>query len=567
MAGKININPDVVKGNIGLIIVVLATLGLLGYGWLQLGTTQTTRADSSQKLESQTKKYNDKKNYSLPESLGLTNSLSITTDKSHGNLDRVKKAETNFVSHLNRVRAKFAPLVIPDGLELDEKTGAIKKVTLMQRGTKYSATAPSVFVKSVKGKGAKLKASTRSLGGENASDYYVERIDVIDGGTGYTKGDIAIIISDDSSGGGFDPAQGVDPAAGSDPSLNSPTGQMMSNQMGMIGMPGMGMAGSGGVSEDDSEARYGLDNDTFRDFMQSTVFGLQSRCKAQRIRLPQIDDESKDFRFSFSKVWNKYEFKPLERELMSFQLAEIEVLCDALFKANIHEIYNLKRLKVVRETDGMGADMEDALEYLQENEFSLNDVMKFATGSNADGSSRDGLVAGARVMPYEVTFRGFSAELSKVLEELYKSQVFFVVKNIAVIAATDVVDVFEEEQSEMTLGAFGGGGRSGREMYGMGGRGGMMDPRYQAMLGGQGFGGVAGENKRRRPASLLLDESPLKITLRINSLKVVAKEKDESDAISALARIIEDAKEEEESGGDNDEFATESDDDVEEDEE
>ena len=339
----------------------------------------------------------------------------------------------------------------------------------------------------------------------------------------------------------------------------------MPNQMGMMGMPGMGMMGSGGVSEDDSEARYGLDNDTFRDFMQSTVFGLQSRCKAQRIRLPKIDDESKDFRFSFSKVWNKYEFEPLEREVMSFQLAEIEVLCDALFTANIHEIYNLKRLKVVRKTDDLGVDMEDALEYLQENEFSLNDVMKFATGSNPDGTQRDGLVAGARVMPYEVTFRGFSAELSKVLEELYKSQVFFVVKNIAVIAATDVVDVFEEEQSEMTLGAFGPGGRGGREMYGMGGRGGMMDPRYQSMLGGQGFGGVGGENKRQRPASLLLDESPLKITLRINSLKVVAKEKDESDAISALANKIEEAKVEDEEGEDNDEFSTEEED-VEEDE-
>ena len=32
MAGKININPDTVKGNLGLIIVVVATLGLLGYG-------------------------------------------------------------------------------------------------------------------------------------------------------------------------------------------------------------------------------------------------------------------------------------------------------------------------------------------------------------------------------------------------------------------------------------------------------------------------------------------------------------------------------------------------------
>ena len=328
----------------------------------------------------------------------------------------------------------------------------------------------------------------------------------------------------------------------------------------MMGMPNpmgmMGMMGSGGVSEDDSEARYGLDNDTFRDFMQSTVFGLQSRCKAQRIRLPKIDDESNDFRFSFSKIWNKYEFEPLEREVMSFQLAEIEVLCEALFAANIHEIYNLKRLKVVRKTDDLGMDMEDALEYLQENEFSLNDVMKFATGSNPDGSSREGLVAGARVMPYEVTFRGFSAELSKVLEELYKSQVFFVVKNIAVIAATDVVDVFEEEESEMTLGAFGPGGRGGREMYGMGGRGGMMNPYG---MGGMGFGGVGGENKRQRPASLLLDESPLKITLRINSLKVVAKEKDKSDAISALANKIEAANEEEEEGEDEENSTEDSD--------
>ena len=70
-------------------------------------------------------------------------------------------------------------------------------------------------------------------------------------------------------------------------------------------------------------------------------------------------------------------------------------------------------------------------------------------------------------------------------------------------------------------------------------------------MGGMGFGGVGGENKRQRPASLLLDESPLKITLRINSLKVVAKEKDESDAISALANKIEAAKVEEDKGDDD----------------
>ena len=156
--------------------------------------------------------------------------------------------------------------------------------------------------------------------------------------------------------------------------------------------------GSGGASEDDTQARYGLDNNSFRNYMQKTIFGLQSRCKAQRIRLPKIDDEDKEFRFSFGKVWNEFEFEPLEREIMSYQLAEIEALCRALFAANIHELYNIKRLKVVRNPEDQ-MEMEDAIEYLHEAEFSLNDVMKFATGSNSDGSARLGLVPGARVMP------------------------------------------------------------------------------------------------------------------------------------------------------------------------
>ena len=552
MAAKININLDVIKGNLGLIIVTVAALGLIGFGWLQLAATKTTQEESAQKLIDETGRYNNKKNLSLPDSLGLTNSPSITTDEAHGNLALVKRAGTNFVTHLDRVREKFKPLDIPDGIVLDEKTGAIISVTLMQGGTKYNETAPPVTVKSVKGKGAKLEASTRDLGGETPG-YYVEKIDVVDGGSGYTKRDIAIIIGDNLGGGGVDPS-GIDPAAVGDPGFNVPPvpGVGMPG-MGMpgMGMPGMGMMGSGGVG-DDSEARYGLDNNTFRNYMQKTVFELQSRCKAQRIRLPKIDDEEREFRFSFSKIWDTFEFEPHERELMSHQLAEIEVLCNALFAANIHEIYNLKRLKVVRNPAEM--DMgEDSLEYLHEMEFSLNDVMEFATGNNADGTDRLQLVPGARVLPYEVTFRGFSTELSKVLEELYKSKVFFVVKNIAVIEATDVVDVFEEEEKQMSLGAFGGT-RSGREMYGMGPRG-MMDPRYQAMLGGQGFGGFGGENKRHRPASLLLDESPLKVTIKINSLKVVAKEKDESDAITALAQKIESAKVKEEEEGE-DEIST-----------
>ena len=50
MAGKININPDTVKGNLVLIIVVVATLGLLGYGWLQRGATKETRLTKALEL-------------------------------------------------------------------------------------------------------------------------------------------------------------------------------------------------------------------------------------------------------------------------------------------------------------------------------------------------------------------------------------------------------------------------------------------------------------------------------------------------------------------------------------
>ena len=303
--------------------------------------------------------------------------------------------------------------------------------------------------------------------------------------------------------------------------------------------------GSMGAAGDDSKARVGIDDNTFLKFMHTKIYGLQRQCKVQRIRLPKFEEEEKEFRFSFSKAWNQPEFKPHEREIMSYQLAEIEALCQALFKANVHEIYNVRRLKIVRGGEGAEPSEEDLLEFFSEQKFKLEDVTKFKEQ-----------VPGARVMPYEVTFRGFSSEVSKVLEELYQSKVFFVVKNIAVIEATGVVDDFEEEEEEeMTLGGGGTTARSMREAYGgMGGRG-MMRGGYGTMpFGMQGFGGFGAgeEKKRRRPPSLLLDESPLKVTLRVNTIKRVDPIKDESDAISALQNQVAAAEAAAEAGEESD---------------
>ena len=550
MASKISINPAALKRNLDLIIAGVVALGLVVYGYMEYGATKVAREENNEKLEQETRNYNGVKEVSVPENFGLTNTPSISTDRSHGNQALVENAHLAITNHLSKVYSKFAPLDIPDGVAVDPISGAILSVTLMTGGSSYTAAdldslKATAYDRLGKGKGAVLKPQLRSLGGDTPDQYRVETIQVENGGSGYTKGHVVVVI-EGGGGGGFDAGMpnGMEQANG--PSMVQ-TGDLdqypNQQQPGQIMPPGMGMMGGGsmGAGGDDSVARVGLDDNTFLEFMHTKVYGLQRQCKNQRIRLPKFEEEDKEFVFSFSKAWNEPEFKSHEREIMAYQLAEIEALCQALFKANIHEIYNIRRLKIMRDGEGGQMSEEDLLEYLPDAKFKLDDVKKFV-----------GEAPGSRVMPYEVTFRGFSSELSMALEELYKSPVFFVVKNIAVIEATGVVDDFEEEEEEeMSLG---GGGRSMREAYGpMGmGRGGM--PGYGTMpFGMQGLGFGAGEErKRKRPPSLLLDESPLKVTLRVNSIKRVDPSKDSADAFAALENAIELANTEEEEGSDDD---------------
>ena len=555
MASKISIDPAALKRNLDLIIAGVVAIGLVAYGYMEYDESKVAREKSNEDLQRETQTYNGVKEVSVPENFGLTNSTSISTDRSHGNQALAEKAHLAINNHLSKVYSNFAPLDIPDGVVVDPSTGAILSVALMTGGDSYTSADIDTLEAKVydlleKGKGAVLKPQLRSLGGDTPDQYRVETIQVLNGGAGYTKGKVMVVIEGGSGGGGsFDsgPPSEIDQTGGPGPVGSEQPGMVPGVPPGMGMAPGMGMGmgmmanSSMGAGGDESVARVGLDDNTFLEFMHTKVYGLQRQCKNQRIRLPKFEEEDKEFVFSFSKAWNEPEFKPHEREIMAYQLAEIEALCQALFKANIHEVYNIRRLKIMRGGEGGQMSEEDLLEYLPDAKFKLDDVKKFV-----------GEAPGSRVMPYEVTFRGFSSELSMALEELYKSPVFFVVKNIAVIEATGVVDDFEEEEEdEMSLG---GGGRSMREGYGpMGmGRGGM--PGYGTMpFGMQGLGFGAGEErKRKRPPSLLLDESPLKVTLRVNSIKRVDPSKDSADAFAALENAIELANTEEEEGSDDD---------------
>ena len=90
-----------------------------------------------------------------------------------------------------------------------------------------------------KGKGAVLKPQLRSLGGDTPGQHRVETIQVVNGGAGYTKGKVMVVIEGGSGGGGsFDsgPPSEIDQTGG--------LGPVGSEQPGMVpGVPpGMGMA-------------------------------------------------------------------------------------------------------------------------------------------------------------------------------------------------------------------------------------------------------------------------------------------------------------------------------------
>ena len=168
---KLNIDTAVIKRNLDLIIAGILSVGLLGYGYIQYGSTKEARDSSATALESNTSSYNRVKSTSVPESFGLTNVTSISTDRSHGNQELANKAQEAFKTHLNKVYEKFPELEIPDGIEINPQTGAILSVTLMNGGNSYSVSDIDTLTATVtdrlgKGKGAKLKPELRSVGGD-----------------------------------------------------------------------------------------------------------------------------------------------------------------------------------------------------------------------------------------------------------------------------------------------------------------------------------------------------------------------------------------------------------------
>jgi type II secretory pathway pseudopilin PulG len=144
-----------------------------------------------------------------------------------------------------------------------------------------------------------------------------------------------------------------------------------------------------------------IDTSTFRHLLDTTLFELEQSASRQGVALPP------NYAFTVDWVRRSVVFDQAELLPLAHQLAEIQELCEMLFDARIHSLVRLRRVPISTRDQGSN-------DYLQ--------GMKPITNA----------VTRAVVMPYEITFQGFTAELAEVLDTLQRTPLAVMVKTIDV---------------------------------------------------------------------------------------------------------------------------------------
>jgi hypothetical protein len=293
-----------------------------------------------------------------------------------------------------------------------------------------------------------------------------------------------------------------------------------------------------------------LDNASFRNLLDNTVSDLRRDADKYGVSLTSLPPK---YGFTFAAQLQSVQYTPNTLEPLATQLAEIRSLVEILYRANVHGLLGLRRVTVSPTEETFG---------------SADYLVGKKIGTDAE--------TGAIVTPYEIAFQCFSTELAGVLEGLYRSPYGFVVRNLVVDKTLS--PLMAEGEGEGTPGTDGGlaarygfvqpqagvtpgmdpamaaryglnrGGGADAQMmrrYGGGKQdgpgGGGMDAAMASRYGLRGprnpYGGGAAGAPTPPPApvappvagvmppptrpglSTVLDESPLRVTLQIDSIR------------------------------------------------
>lgn len=146
------------------------------------------------------------------------------------------------------------------------------------------------------------------------------------------------------------------------------------------------------------------DDITFKSLLENTVAELNAEAKELGIDLPS----NSSFTFQVQRALVNFPTNSIGP--LTMQLKEVKEICRVLFQAKVHSISALRRVRAYP-SEAVGG------------------------GAYIPGKSIVTNAANVVTTPYEVEFKGFSSELTAVLEGFQRSSVFIVVKTMKVTSA------------------------------------------------------------------------------------------------------------------------------------
>jgi hypothetical protein len=144
-------------------------------------------------------------------------------------------------------------------------------------------------------------------------------------------------------------------------------------------------------------------SELFGDALHRTIAQLQHEAEAANVALPP------QYSFSFAAHMERLTFAPGSLNPLSVQLGEVKTISEILFGAGVNALDGIQRVRV--SDDDASGPLPD---YLDDQQVTTEMAV---------------------MVPYQVTFRGFSAEIARVLEGFAASPHGFIVKTISVQTA------------------------------------------------------------------------------------------------------------------------------------
>jgi hypothetical protein len=216
------------------------------------------------------------------------------------------------------------------------------------------------------------------------------------------------------------------------------------------------------------------DSITFKSLLENTIAELDAEAKELGIDIPAKSS------FTFTVQRSLVNFPTNSIGPLTRQLREIKEICHVVFQAKVHSLSALRRVRAYPSEAVGGGDY----------------IAGKTTVTNA---------ANVVKTPYEVEFKGFSSELTSVLEGLQKSSIFVVVKTVKVVPMG----------KSGGLGNMGGRGMGRRLNQGSVPAGNSQPAARQPAGGGQPAAGAR--------LVTVFDEKPKKFSLKLEVVKTFAK--------------------------------------------